>query len=56
MALADQHMVPLDEIGNMQHLDLPSRMSDSATWENLLLMRQMGQLEDAHIAFPLFPG
>jgi hypothetical protein len=47
-ALVDQHMVPSKRIENIQHSDLLNRMMDSPPWDNLPLVRQLGQPEDAH--------
>jgi hypothetical protein len=51
--LVDQHMVPLKRIGNIQHSDLLNRMLDSPPWDNLPLVRQLRQPEDAHAALLL---
>jgi hypothetical protein len=53
MTLVDQHMVPLEGIENMQHLDLLNGMPDSLPWDNLSHVRYLGQLEDAHVALLL---
>jgi hypothetical protein len=54
--LVDQHMVPSEGIENMQHLGHLNRMLDSPPWDNLSLVRQLGQLLDAHVALILLAG
>jgi hypothetical protein len=51
--LVDQHMVPLEEIENMQHMDLSNRMPDSPPRDYSPLTRYLGQPEDAHVVLLL---